>query len=248
MQTHLSPAIIMRVNEFGESDLLVSFFTPDKGRLKGVAKGARNSQKRFVNCLDIFCHVNLEFGLKKSGNLNYINSGKLIDAYPGLRASYATLSRASYMIELTETLFPLELADSKMFEVLRESLLQLEKGDNAQHLIPIAFEIAAMSLGGYSINFEKCCTCEREYSGQGNAVFIPQKGRIACLNCRSATKITPEMSPETIMAIRALQSYPSIMLDQLHLSEEIIKEIEPVLRLHREYQLGQRLKTANYLS
>ena len=65
METYLSQAIIMRIREFGESDLLVTFFTPDKGQLKGVAKGARKSRKRFVNCLDVFSLVNLEYGLKR---------------------------------------------------------------------------------------------------------------------------------------------------------------------------------------
>ncbi|MBW2206889.1 MAG: recombination protein O N-terminal domain-containing protein, partial [Deltaproteobacteria bacterium] len=49
MKIHISPAIIMRIREFGEADLFVTFFTPDRGRLKGVAKGARRSRKRFVN-------------------------------------------------------------------------------------------------------------------------------------------------------------------------------------------------------
>ncbi|MBN1626048.1 MAG: recombination protein O N-terminal domain-containing protein, partial [Deltaproteobacteria bacterium] len=54
-------AIITRVREFGESDLMVTFFTPDAGRLRGVAKGALRSRKRFVNCLDAFSLVNLEY-------------------------------------------------------------------------------------------------------------------------------------------------------------------------------------------
>jgi len=39
MKRDTSQAIIMRVKEFGETDLLVTFFTPDKGQMKGVAKG-----------------------------------------------------------------------------------------------------------------------------------------------------------------------------------------------------------------
>jgi DNA repair protein RecO len=60
MKTHISPAIIMRVKDVGESDLLVTFFTPQRGRLKGVAKGARKSRKRFVNALDLFSLVTMD--------------------------------------------------------------------------------------------------------------------------------------------------------------------------------------------
>jgi DNA repair protein RecO (recombination protein O) len=59
MKSYTSQAIIMRTKEFGETDLLVTLLTPDKGRLKGIAKGARKSRKRFVNCLDVFSLVEL---------------------------------------------------------------------------------------------------------------------------------------------------------------------------------------------
>ena len=60
MKTHISPAIIMRVKELGEADVLVTFLTPERGQLKGVAKGARRSRRRFANCLETFSLVSLE--------------------------------------------------------------------------------------------------------------------------------------------------------------------------------------------
>ena len=119
MDTHLSPAIIMRVKEFGETDLLVTFFTRDKGQLKGVAKGARKSRTRFVNALDILSLVNLEYGLRREGALYFLHSGKLINAYPGLRSNFTSLSKASFMIELTEALFPQGVVEPRMFELLK---------------------------------------------------------------------------------------------------------------------------------
>ena len=47
MNAHISDSIITRTWEFGETDLLVSFFTADRGRLKGVAKGGQEKQQTF---------------------------------------------------------------------------------------------------------------------------------------------------------------------------------------------------------
>ncbi len=88
MTTHISHAIIMRTWEFGETDLLVSFFTSDKGRLKGVAKGARKSRKRFANCLDLLSLVKLEYELKRGRELYFLHSGKLVHAFPGIRSVF----------------------------------------------------------------------------------------------------------------------------------------------------------------
>ncbi len=106
MKTQVSPAIIMRVREIKESDLLVFFFARDIGLLRGVAKGARRSLKRFVNCFETFSLVNLEYETRGEDKPCFLHSGKLQHAFQGLRKDFTALSRASYMIELTELLFP----------------------------------------------------------------------------------------------------------------------------------------------
>jgi DNA repair protein RecO (recombination protein O) len=246
MKTYTSHAIIMRTTEFAESDLLVTFFTQDKGRLKGIAKGARKSRKRFVNCLDVFSLAELEYSLKREGSLYFLNSGRLINAYPGIRSDFTILSRASYMVELTEILFPWGVADRKMFELLKASLdalAEMEEGD----IIPLIFEIKAMTLGGYGINFDRCTICGRPYKGEGRAVFKRDKGGIACLKCQQETAISPGLDPEAVEMIKVMQMHPLNSLMKLQMKEEIGKEIKPVLKLHREYHLGQRPKTAAYL-
>src|SRR4030043_497513 len=54
-------AIVIRSHHYGESDKIVPFFTKDFGKLKGIAKGARRSKKRFQNALDLFSHLRLIF-------------------------------------------------------------------------------------------------------------------------------------------------------------------------------------------
>jgi len=246
MESHISSSIVMRVKEFGESDLLIHFFTADKGRLKGVAKGARRSRKRFVNCLDIFSLANLEYGLARKGDLHFIYSGKLVDAFPGLRSDFSILSKASYMIELTEILFPLELPDTRMFEILKAAFHLLAQGKRTDW-IWIAFEIMAMSVGGYGMNLEKCCICGRSYLSQGLAAFKAEKGGIACLGCQPISAVSPQLSPQTVKIIQAMQSLLPDVFSDLNCSESMVEEIKPVLKLHREYHLGKRLRTAGYL-
>ncbi len=236
----------MRTKEFGETDLLVTFLTHDRGRLKGIAKGARRSRKRFVNCLDIFCLAELEYSLKREGSLYFLNSGKLIEAYPGLRSDFAILSRASYMVELTEILFPWGVADRKMFGLLRWSLDVLAKGERTD-VISMIFEIKAMSLGGYAINLDRCSFCGRPYQGEGRAVFKREKGGIACLKCQQESAVSPGLNPQSVKMMKLMETTPLNALMQVEFSDDVTTEIKSVLKLHREYHLGQRPKTANYL-
>ena len=246
MKTDLSPAIIMRVRKMGESDLLVTFFTPHKGQLKGVAKGAVKSRKRFVNALDLFSLVSLEYAPRRQGNLCLIESGKLLDAYPGLRADFSCLSKASFMIELVEILFPPGVAEPKIFELLTQSLDSLSQGQKSD-LIPLLFELKAMSLGGYRIETASCSKCGRSYQAEGLAVFMREKGGIACLKCGQPSSVSPPLKPASVKAIELLQEKPFQEAVGLNLSEETMKEVKAVLKLHREYRLEQRLRTSKYV-
>lgn len=246
MKTQVSPAIIMRVREVRESDLLVIFFARDKGLLRGVAKGARRSLKRFVNCFETFSLVNLEYEARGEDKPCFLHSGKLQHVFQGLRADFTALSRASYMIELTELLFPAGVSEPRMFDLLKDALNALSEGECSAR-IPLAFELRALALGGYRINLEKCCRCGRRYKGEGLAVFIPERGAVACLKCLQPSAIHPSMGPETVKALARLQTGSLCESAPQDLPEAVLQEISGILKLHREYRLEQKLRTTKYM-
>ena len=51
MSVLTSEAVVLRTWPLHEADLIVSFFTRDYGRMKGVAKSALKSRKRFGGAL-----------------------------------------------------------------------------------------------------------------------------------------------------------------------------------------------------
>ena len=236
----------MRVKEFGESDLLVNFFTADRGRLAGVAKGGRRSRRRFANCLDLFCLARLEYGQGKKGDLFFLDSGRLINGFAGLRADFESLSLASYMTELTETLFPQNVTDTAMFELLRDSFAAIDARKDID-LIRIYFEARAMTLGGYRINLESCARCGRPYTGVGKAVFLLDKGGIACLNCERPSSSKPELGTDAVKTLVKMQSESLEKMDLSALNPYVVRELGPILKHHIETSLGKPLKSARYL-
>ncbi|RJR29642.1 MAG: DNA repair protein RecO [Desulfobacteraceae bacterium] len=244
MKYTTSNSIIMRIRDLGESDLLVTFFTPERGQLKGVAKAARKSRKRFANCLDTFSLVELDYGIRRDGGLCFIRSGRLLDGFPGLRGDFNTLSKASFMIELTEVLFPAEVADRAMFDLLCRSLERLASGGETD-LPLLFFEARAMALGGYAIHTERCCLCGRVYTRAGTAVFKREKGGIACLRCQQKSAETPSLSPESVTILEDMQH--GSIAEPACVWGEPTEEIRSVIDLHREYRLERKLKTLKYL-
>jgi DNA repair protein RecO (recombination protein O) len=246
MPEGISEAIIMRHRELGESDLVVSFFTPTRGFMRGVAKGARRSKMRFVNCLDHFCLVNLEFDTKQKGDLCLIQSGRLIEPFPKMRRDFPAISVASYAVELAEVLFPMGVVAAEMFDLLRNVFLLLEGGGDPRR-VRILLEARAMGLGGYGVDFSRCCRCGRPYAGQGIAVFLKHKGGIACLACEKACTHSPGLSPPSVSAWCRFQACHSFSSDILSMADAEIAELRPALTVHMDFCLGKKMKSTPFL-
>lgn len=247
MEPKKTEAIILRTRDFGESDCIVTAFSSLHGTIKGIAKGARKSSKRFVNSLDIFSHVNLEFRDRRSGDLVWLDSSELIDGFPGIRSKYTHLSRASYAVELTETLFPLNVPSQGMFYLLIWALGAISDGRDPARTM-IVFQARALSIGGFSINTSKCGLCGRVYKGEGRALFHPPSGSIACMACARETAHTPPISPRSIYVLTRLQSKEDIDPDALACDEETLSELSKILAVHIEHRIGKRLRSAQYLT
>jgi len=236
----------LRTRDLGESDLLVTFFSSLYGNLKGVAKGARRSSKRFANSLSTFSLVDLQSRERRSGDLVLLESCELLDGFPGIRSDYNLLLRASYMVEMTETLFPSNVPSFEMFQLLRFALEAISKRQNVDESM-ISFQARAMKIGGFGINLSRCSRCGRQYKGEGRALFHPPSGSIVCLACEKESVMTPGMGPDTVSALHRVQSSERPLSNRLECSDNAVSELKAVLTSHIEHCLGKKLKSAKYL-
>ena len=62
-----SEAIVLRSYPLREADLLVTFFTREEGKLRGVARSAKKSRKRFGGALEPLTRVRLYYDDRDPG-------------------------------------------------------------------------------------------------------------------------------------------------------------------------------------
>src|SRR6185295_7919542 len=96
-------AVILRTRPYGEADKIVTFLTDDAGKLTGIAKGAKNSRRRFANCLDPFTHVRVHFRTRPGAGLVFMDSCDLLHS-TGELAEPTKFAYGSYLIELVDQL------------------------------------------------------------------------------------------------------------------------------------------------
>ena len=73
MPLYTADALILRTYKLGEADRIVVFLTEDRGKKRGVAKGARRPRSRFVGALEPLTHVHVAYFEKEHRELVGLN-------------------------------------------------------------------------------------------------------------------------------------------------------------------------------
>jgi DNA repair protein RecO (recombination protein O) len=101
MPLYSADALILKTYKLGEADRIVVFLTSDRGKKRGVAKGARRQKSSFVGALEPLTHARVAYFEKERRelvNLNYSEPSRSALSSPTIEA----LGCATYFAELID--------------------------------------------------------------------------------------------------------------------------------------------------
>lgn len=148
MPAKVSEAFTLRTYPYREADLVVSFFTRDQGRLRGIARSARRQKNSFGSGLERLSLVNMHYYQKENVELVRLNSCDLVQSQFNLASDYASGVALDYIAELSEQLLPSHEPNEKFFRLLASVLEHLRAG--AGIWLPITyFSLWSVRLSGF---------------------------------------------------------------------------------------------------
>lgn len=245
MKPQISSAIILHHTNYGEADRIVTFLTPDHGRLKGFARAARKSRKRFGAALEPFAEVQLHWSARSSGDLVSLRDAELVTLRSGLRRDLETLTLAGYGCELTEVLFDESGAGVEVFQLLQAFLDHLDsEGFSVE--ARLLMEIRILSLAGYVPHLQHCADCfgplpsgPVSFSAAANGSLCP-----ACDGGRATLKI----DRMTLGTFGRILQTPLTSFVDFRLSPRSRQEGQALLNDALQRHLHRPLKTLKFLN
>lgn len=149
MPARVSEAFILRTYPLRESDLIVSFFTREAGKLRGVARRARSPQSRFGSGLERLSQINLSYFHRENRELMTLDRCELIHSQFGLASDYAAGVALDYIAEISEQLLPAGEPNERYFRLLI-AVLDYLRGSAPHGLWPAVnyFTVWAVRLSG----------------------------------------------------------------------------------------------------
>lgn len=176
----ISEAFLIRKIEHGESDYILTLFTKDFGKIRGLAKNAKKSRRRFGGRIEPFVHLLVRFR-ERSGGMKFIDDSETIEVFSPLMEDIGLFTWGSFILENVDALVPEEEPNEGIFELLIQALSDLGSKKSPLAVV-IKFQFSALSLSGYKPVFDLCAKCGDPI--EEDAFFSAQKGGILCKGCR----------------------------------------------------------------
>jgi DNA repair protein RecO (recombination protein O) len=216
----------------------------DFGKIKGIAKGAKRSRKRFANTLEICSYVQVTFFEKETRDLVRLNHCDLIRPFASLREDITQLAWASYFIELVNEMTAERIKNKPLFELLVFFLNLIDQGMLKEEIQRI-FEVRLLSHLGYQPLLDHCTRCQKRFSGE-KFFFGIREGGVLCPSCTANLPGLVPISLGTIKTLQLTQSLPLEKVVRVSFSPQSLKESRAVLSTFLHQYLGKELKSKKF--
>lgn len=173
---------VLRTQPLGEADLIVSFFTLAHGKVRGVARSARRSRKRFGAALEPLTRVRLAWTEAAPGReLARIEGVEGQRSFATLQSDPALQAACAVVIEVTGAFAREEQPDPAVFRLIGAVLDAL---DAHAPVLPTVryFEYWMLRIHGLLPDLEACGRCGAAIEAR----LVEATGRVVCRDCAAA--------------------------------------------------------------
>ena len=186
METFKVEAVVLKTDDFGDANRVVTLFTKEFGKLEVNAYGCRRSRSPLSGATQMFNHISAT--LTRGSKVDTIREADILNFYDALTKDLERLAYASLLFEIVNRMtFPRQ-KEIETFNLLTKSLPALSTRNPK-----IAALIGAcqfMETSGVQLNFSRCVHCGAEIFS--DAAISLLDGGAVCLDCiDSAQDVRP---------------------------------------------------------
>lgn len=203
MTTFQAEAVVLRTWPVHEADEIVSLFTRSYGRIRGVAKAASKSRRRFGGALQPMTWVSASYTEKPKQDLVRLDSCEVLGSPLSDPINYTRASALAFYAEVLEEALPDHDPHEPVFRLVL-AVLQHTRGNSVW--MPLTyFSLWITRLLGWMPSLTHCTLCGEPF-GAGPAWFQPQSDGLVCT--RDKTPSSRLLAPESLALARRIFQSP----------------------------------------
>jgi DNA repair protein RecO (recombination protein O) len=170
-------AIVLRVWPFQEADLLVSLFTREQGRIKGVARHAMRSRRRFGGALEPMTYVKASYAERPKQELMRLDAFEILSSPLSRPIDYARTAALQLVAEVVEEALPEQAPEDAVFRLVLTVLEEIQVG---RVWLPVTYFALWMNrLMGWMPELGHCVVCGLDLRG-GTVWYSATSDGVTC--------------------------------------------------------------------
>jgi DNA repair protein RecO (recombination protein O) len=174
---HQVEAIVLRTWPIHEADQIVSLFTRDYGKIKGVAKSAARSRRRFGGALEPMTHVRASYAEKPRQELVRLDAFDIVTSPLSQAVDYGRAAALAFFAEVLEETLPDHDPQDAVFRLL---VAVLGHTRNDAIWLPVTyFALWTTRLMGWLPDLNSCVDCGAPLAALP-AYYHPQADGLFC--------------------------------------------------------------------
>jgi len=180
---HIYQGIILKRQNYGEADRILTFFTYEEGKLVALAKGVRKIKSKLGGNLELFAPVRLEIYHKEYSFNKIVGVSSIHNDYNEneLHQDLDVINAIFGMAELVLYFTREGLAHPELYQSI-VSFLQELKFLKRPILLLEAFKIKCCTILGFLPFFNTCVDCKQKLSEQ-RIKFLSDSNGFICFSC-----------------------------------------------------------------
>ena len=243
MRLERTEAIILHTLPARERDKLVVFLTPEHGKVKGFAYGARGIKSRFGAALEPLAKIRVGYATKEGDEIVRIESIELIRSLFPAQEKLVSSIAATYIAELVDTFAPADDPAELIYRLLDRTTEALLGGAPPNAVVAYA-EVWMLRLAGIFPSTRQCIECGSEIGRPLR--FDPRHPGFVCDQC--ATRESFVISNDVADELDALARIPVEAFAARSTSAETLFELRSLAGNVRRHFLGHELKSFEVLA
>ncbi|HET6372330.1 MAG TPA: DNA repair protein RecO, partial [Candidatus Polarisedimenticolia bacterium] len=225
-------------------------FTEDEGKLRGVAKSAAKSRRRFGGKLERLSRVRVTYFEKETTDLARIDGLDLLEESFTLHQDLRVAAMLAYVAEVTDTFAHEHESDRRFFRLLKSlisAVRSLPAGGGTAGLLRY-FEIWTLKLHGLMPDLDQCGLCGRALSRSG-AWMTPSEGmfQATCRSCRPQARGGLVLSAAALAVLERFWKHAPTDLANVAFSPAALAEIESFAAVALTEFVGRPFRSARFL-
>lgn len=147
-------AVILKCDNYRETSKIITFFSKSHGKLKGIAKGVRNSKSRWGGALQSMALVNIIFYYKENGGLYLVSGCEYEKSLPAIYDDFDKMQTGYRIIELLNRATAEHQENGQLFSLVCETLENLNDATKNYVNVLFNFEFRLIKLLGFGMDLD----------------------------------------------------------------------------------------------